>query len=147
MGGRAVRCALGAALLTLALGAGEARAEIGPPWCGTPEPDAAANLPDGTQAGHPLGSFPHIPTYAIGCTLEQIQSRSNGRMKIEIAGRSVQNRPIYLVTIDARETEAQRVASDNYAAVHATALSDPAASIARLEAAGTAIKAPALFQG
>ena len=147
MGGRAVRCALGATLLTLALGAGEAQAQVGPPWCGTPEPDAAANLPDGTQAGQPLGSFPHIPTYAIGCTLEQIQSRSNGRMKIEIAGRSVQGRPLYLVTIDARETEAQRVASDNYAAVHATALTDPAASIAKLEAAGTAIKAPALFQG
>ena len=68
-------------------------------------------------------------------------------MKVEIAGRSVQNRPLYLVTIDARETEAQRVASDNYAAVHATALTDPAASLARLAAAGTAIKAPALFQG
>ena len=36
-----------------------AAAAIGPPWCGTPEPDAAEALPStGT-------SFPHIPTYAI----------------------------------------------------------------------------------
>jgi hypothetical protein len=74
-------------------------------------PDAAGNLPDGTQAGHPAGSFPHIPTYAIGCTLEQLAGASNGRMKLEVAGRSVQDRPLYLVTIDARETEAQRLAS------------------------------------
>ena len=40
-----------------------------PPWCGTPETDAAANLPDGSQTTHPVGSFPHIPYYAIGCTL------------------------------------------------------------------------------
>ena len=137
-----------AAVAALALtGATDAHAAIAPPWCGTPETDAAASLPDGTQPGQPAGSFPHIPAYAIGCTLEQLAAASNGRMKVEIAGRSVQNRPLYLVTIDARETEAQRLASDNYAAVHATALTDPAASQAKLAAVGTAIKAPALFQG
>src|SRR3954447_17932581 len=139
-------CGLVAAIAALALtGAADAQAAIAPPWCGTPEVDAAANLPDGTQAGQPAGSFPHIPTYAIGCTLERLTAASGGRMKLEVVGRSVQNRPLYLVTIDARETEAQRVASDNYAAVHATALSDPAGSLAKLTAAGDAIKAPALF--
>ena len=76
-----------------------------------------------------------VPAHAgrtrIGCTLERIQAASNGRMKIEIAGRSVQDRPLYLVTIDDRSTEALRTASDNYAAIHATQLSDPVASMAR----------------
>jgi hypothetical protein len=28
----------------------------------------------------PVGSFPHIPYYAIGCTLQDIQARSAGRI-------------------------------------------------------------------
>ena len=58
-----------------------AAAAIGPPWCGTPEPDSAEALPStGT-------SFPHIPYYAIGCTLADIQSRSlDGRMSLEVHG-------------------------------------------------------------
>ena len=71
MGGRGLRT-LACAVAVFACGAGEARAQIAaPPWCGTSEPDAAGALPDGTQAGHPAGSFPHIPTYAIGCTLDR----------------------------------------------------------------------------
>ncbi|MBE2314995.1 hypothetical protein DVA67_003350 [Solirubrobacter sp. CPCC 204708] len=143
-----MRRALGCALAVLACTAGEAGAQIvAPPWCGTVEPDAAAALPDGTRAGDPAGSFPHIPAYAIGCTLDKIAAASNGRMKVEEVGRSVQGRPLYLATIDARETEAQRTASDNYKAIRATQLSDPAASLAKLAAAGDAVKAPALFQG
>ena len=45
------------------------------------EPDAAEELPDGTDPGDPPGSFPHIPYYAIGCTLEDIaepQRRPHG---------------------------------------------------------------------
>jgi hypothetical protein len=61
-------------------------AAIEPPWCGTPEPDAAAALPDGSQPTHPPGSFPHIPYYAIGCTLDSIAARSGGRMKVEVIG-------------------------------------------------------------
>src|SRR5690349_6062547 len=148
MGGRTVRRALTCALIASACVVGEAEAQIvAPPWCGTPEADAAGALPDGTQAGQPAGSFPHIPTYAIGCTLDRIAAASNGRMKVEVVGRSVQNRPLHLVTIDARETEAQRTASDNYKAIRATQLSDPMASLAKLTAAGDAVKAPALFQG
>ena len=60
-----------------------AAAAIGPPWCGTPEPDAAEALPStGT-------SFPHIPVYAIGCTLADIESRSlDGRMSVRGARHS-----------------------------------------------------------
>ena len=32
-----------------------------PPWCGTPEPDAAENLPDEAEPEDPRGIFPHIP--------------------------------------------------------------------------------------
>ena len=55
--------------------AGSAQAvEIEPPWCGTPEPDAAGALPDGSNPTDPVGSFPHIPYYAIGCTLDAIKA-------------------------------------------------------------------------
>src|SRR5919201_1831144 len=64
------------AVLLLALAAAltpaTARGAIAPPWCGTAEPDAAASLPDGSQPTDPVGSFPHIPYYAIGCTLQAI---------------------------------------------------------------------------
>src|SRR5690349_3386279 len=100
MGGRTVRRALACAVAVFACGAADARAQqiVGPPWCGTPEADAAGALPDGTQAGQPAGSFPHIPTYAIGCTLDRIANASNGRMQVEVVGRSVQGRPLHLVT-------------------------------------------------
>ncbi len=92
-----------AAIACSLVAAGGARAAIAPPWCGTPEPDAAENLP----ADEP-GSFPHIPYYAIGCTLEDIQSRSDGRMEIEVIGQSVLGRDMYKVTINALDTRAQQ---------------------------------------
>src|SRR5215212_351136 len=70
------------------LGASTAGAAIAPPWCGTPIPDATAALPDGSSPTHPVGSYPHIPWYAIGCTLERIQSESNGRMTYRVTGKS-----------------------------------------------------------
>src|SRR5262245_36624507 len=75
-----------AAALTVA---GPAAGAIAPPWCGTPEPDAAENLPS-------ANSFPHIPYYAIKCTLDDIQSRSlDGRMTVEQIGVSALGRPLY----------------------------------------------------
>ena len=77
-----VRRPAGAARRAARLGS-PAAAEIAPPWCGTPEPDAAEALPStGTSA-------PHISVYAIGCTLADIQSRSlDGRMSLEVHGTS-----------------------------------------------------------
>ena len=97
-----------AAIACLLLGASGAGAAIEPPWCGTPMPDAAENLPDGTDPADPPGSFPHIPYYAIGCTLEDIASRSGGRMEVEVIGRSALGRDMYKVTINALDTRAQR---------------------------------------
>jgi hypothetical protein len=71
-------------------------------------PDAAENLPDGTDPADPPGSFPHIPYYAIGCTLEDIESRSEGRMETEVIGQSAGGHDMYKVTINALDTRAQR---------------------------------------
>jgi hypothetical protein len=101
-----------AAVVCSLVGATGASAAIEPPWCVTPmsspdagplTPDAAENLP----ANLP-GSFPHIPYYAIGCTLDDIASRSNGRMQVEVIGRSALGRDMYKVTINALDTRAQQ---------------------------------------
>ena len=92
---------LALALFTVSLGlAGNAGAQLTPPWCGTPVPDAAENLPDGTDPTDPVGSFPHIPYYAIKCTLDQIESQEIGnRMSVEQIGVSATGRPLYGVVI------------------------------------------------
>jgi len=139
-----------AILLALALGApvavvAPAGADIAPPWCGTPEPDAAENLPDGTDPGDPPGSFPHIPVYAIGCTLESIEAESNGRMTVEVIGQSARGRDMYFVTLNSLETQAQRDAFDGYRKVRRHALSDPARSQDLLESEGE-VKVPVFIQ-
>jgi Zinc carboxypeptidase len=114
------------ALLAASLiGATTARADIAPPWCGTPMTDAAENLPDGTDPTDPPGSFPHIPYYAIGCTLERIESQSGGRMNVEVTGESALGRDMYRVTINALETADQRAAYSRFERIRRRALSDP----------------------
>ena len=85
---------LALAALTVSLGlVGNASAQLTPPWCGTPVPDAAGSLPDGSSPSHPVGSFPHIPYYAIGCTLDQIENDQIGnRMTVEVIGSSALGR-------------------------------------------------------
>ena len=120
-------------LILLALGllvapltvSGTAAAEIAPPWCGTPEPDAAGNLPDGSSPTHPAGSFPHIPYYAIGCTLTDIAARSDGRMTVEVVGPSATGRDMYQVVINALDTKQQRKDFKNWKDIHEDALDDP----------------------
>ena len=116
-----------AALVGFARPAGAA---IAPPWCGTPEPDAAEALPStGT-------SFPHIPTYAIGCTLADIQSRSlDGRMSPRSA-RLVRDRPTALQGRD-------QPAADGRAASVVRPLDD-AAQAGALEPRRRAASAPRL---
>jgi Zinc carboxypeptidase len=110
--------ALVLAVVASLAGASGASADIAPPWCGTPEPDAAEQLP-------PENSFPHIPYYAIGCTLEDIQSRSGGRMSMEVIGQSSTGRDMYGVVINSRETLAQRESYDRLREVLRHALTDP----------------------
>ena len=130
--------------------AGTASGEIAPPWCGTPETDAAAALPDGSDPSHPLGSFPHIPYYAIGCTLEDIADRSDGRMTVEVAGTSATGRDLYKVVINALETRAQRRAYRNWKDIDRYALSNPAFAQRRIQTFqryGYDFKIPLFIQG
>ena len=119
-----LRRLLAVCLVTLAVplaGATTARADIAPPWCGTKVPDAAENLP----ANLP-GSFPHIPYYAIGCTLQSIQDRSiGGRMSLEVIGKSALGRDMYLVTINALGTREQRNGYSRLRDILRRATSDP----------------------
>jgi Zinc carboxypeptidase len=124
-----------------------ANAQVAPPWCGTPEPDAAENLPDGTDPGDPPGSFPHIPYYAIGCTLEGIEDRSDGRMDVDVIGESALGRDMYGVVINELETSQQRRDYARWRAVRAIALRDPARAQRLVRAFGDDIKIPLWIQG
>src|SRR5215208_427830 len=134
------------ALLLCFVGSAHAVA-IEPPWCGTPEPDVAGALPDGSNPTDPAGSFPHIPYYAIGCTLEDIAARSGGRMQVRVAGRSALGRDLYEVTINALDTTARRQAFQRWQEVRRVALDDPARAQALLASANGAIKVPIFIQG
>ena len=143
------RCWMLAFVMAVALLAppATAGAAIEPPWCGTPMTDAAENLPDGTDPTDPVGSFPHIPYYAIGCTLEDIAARSDGRMQVEVAGRSALGRDMYKVTINALDTVARRRDFQAWQEVRRVALDDPARGQALVARAGDAIKVPIFIQG
>ena len=131
-----------ALLAALLASAQSAPAAIAPPWCGTPEPDAAANLPStGT-------SFPHIPVYAIGCTLADIQSRSlDGRMSLEVHGTSATDRPLYKVVINQLQTDAQQASYDHWTTLRRQALTNPAAAQRQLAAWRDRVKVPLFIQG
>ena len=128
--------------------AGSARAvAIEPPWCGTPEPDAAGALPDGSNPSDPVGSFPHIPYYAIGCTLDAIKAESIGnRMSVRVFGHSALGRPMYLVTINALETPDQRRGFERWSKIRRRALDDPTKAIADLDGYGDDVKVPIFIQ-
>jgi hypothetical protein len=123
-----------------------AQADPAPPWCGTPTPDAAEDLPDGSEATDPVGSFPHIPYYAIGCTLEAIAGRSNGRMTLETVGKSALGRDLYVVTINALDTPMQRRDFRAWQQIRKAALENPAQGQALLARHGAEVKVPLFIQ-
>jgi len=124
---------------------GSAGAE--PPWCGTPTSDAAENLPDGTDPSDPVGSFPHIPYYAIRCTLEEIVASSNGRMSLEVIGKSALDRDLFLVTVNAQDTVQQRKDFQAWQQVRRVALTDPVRGQGLLDSFGNDVKVPIFIQG
>jgi len=142
---RLVSVVLSATVLLLAgltFSAAPAAAEIGPPWCGTPEPDAAAALPS-----DPPLNFPHIPYYAIGCTLEEIQAESDGRMSIDVIGPSANGRDMFLVTINDLDSKYQRKAFANWKKVRRDALTKPAKAQKALRKFDGQVKVPLFIQG
>jgi Zinc carboxypeptidase len=142
------------ALLATVLAAAPAQAQVNlddsdvaPPWCGVPVPDAAENLPDGTDPSDPPGSFPHIPYYAIQCTLEDIVASSNGRMTLEVMGKSALGRDLFLVTVNALDTVQQRKDWQAWQQVRKVALTDPARGQQLLASYGDDVKVPLYIQG
>ena len=131
-----------AVLATALIGSSSAGAAIAPPWCGTPEPDAAGSLPStGT-------SFPHIPYYAIKCTLDDIQARSlDGRMSVEVIGKSATGRDLYKVVINQLKTGAQKQAYFRWTHLRARVLTEPAWAQSQLALFGDGIKVPLYIQG
>jgi hypothetical protein len=107
-----------------------------PPWCGTPEPDASEQL-DG---------FPHIPHYAIGCTLADIQSRSHGRMRTEVIGHSALGKAMYGVVINRLRTRRERRDYLTWRTIRAVALERPSLAQLLLRRAGDDVKLPIFVQ-
>lgn len=138
----AVLSATALLLAYLTFWAAPAAAEIEPPWCGTPEPDAAEALPS-----DPPLNFPHIPYYAIGCTLEEIEAESDGRMSIEVIGQSATGRDMFLVTINARHSRDQRKAFANWNKLRRDALTRPAKAQRKLRKLDGEVKVPLYIQG
>jgi Zinc carboxypeptidase len=110
-------------------------------------PDAAEALPDGTDPTDPPGSFPHIPYYAIGCTLDSIAAQSNGRMKVEVIGQSALGRDMYLVTINELSTQSQRRDYANWQLLRSLSRSRPGLAQRLLDQMGGRVKVPLEIQG
>jgi Zinc carboxypeptidase len=141
-----LRCCLVLALALVALPASASAAE--PPWCGTPETDAAENLPDGTDPADPEGSFPHIPYYAVGCTLEDIQDRAReNRMRMRVIGQSALGRDMYGVVINRLKTRQEQRDYINWLKVRRVMLDDPSKAQRMLDRFGDDVKVPIYVQG
>ena len=135
-----------AALAVALIGSAPASAAIGPPWCGTPSPDGTAALPDGTLPTDPVGSYPHIPWYAIGCTLDAIAAQSNGRMTVKVIGHSALGRDMYMATINALGTKTQRRNFKNWEKFRSLALKEPWRAQVGLWSMQDAVKVPIYVQ-
>jgi hypothetical protein len=117
-----------------------ASAEIAPPWCGTPQPEGVTDV-QSLQAN----SFPHIPWYAMECTLERIAGDSNGRMTFEVTGQSALGRDMYVAVLNALDTPQQRQDYQNWLQIRKIALDDPARAQDLLGRFGDNVKVPVMI--
>jgi zinc carboxypeptidase len=134
----------------------------GPPWDGTPISHGigptygeewcaptAGEYVDEWQAP-PLALMPYA---AIGCTLDNIQQEADdagvpARVDVQqIGSTTVHKRPIYGVVVDARETAAQRTASDHWRQIRELALTNPARAQQLIDRWGDQTKVPIYVQG
>jgi Zinc carboxypeptidase len=117
----------------------------GEKWCAP----TAGEYVDDWQAP-PLALMPYA---AVGCTLDKIrrEAASAGiprRLHVqEIGSSTVGDRPIYGVVVDARETAAQRTASDHWQRIRRLALSDPERAQDLIDRWGDRTKVPIYVQG
>ena len=93
------------------------------------------------------GSFPHIPYYAIGCTLESIAAQSGGRMAVEVAGTSALGRDMYRVTINALDTNAATEGIPELAGDPARRPDRPGARAGAASRGRRRVKVPIFIQG
>jgi Zinc carboxypeptidase len=133
-----------------------------PPWDGTPispglgptygeewcAPSAGEYVDE--WQGPPLALMPYA---AVGCTLdlirrEAVEAGVPRRLQVqEIGSSTVHDRPIYGVVVDARETPAQRLASDHWQRIRNLALTDPERAQELAERWGDTTKVPIYVQG
>lgn len=104
-------------------------------------PDAAENLPTTGP-----GAFPHIPYYAIRCTLDRIAAQSGGRMKVEVIGQSALGRDMFLVTINELSTNDQRRDYANWKLLDKLSRSRPGLAKRLLDQMGGHVKVPLMIQ-
>ena len=89
------------------------------------------------------------PVHAVldDCTLEDIVASSQGRMSLEVIGKSALGRDMFLVTVNAQDTVQQRKDFQAWQQVRKVALTDPVRAQALLAAAGENVKVPLFVQG
>ena len=106
----------------------------------------SARIPTASDPSHPVGSYPHIPWYAIGCTLDAIAAQSNGRLTVEVIGQSALGRDMYLATINALDTKHQKQSFKNWQKFRKLALTEPKQAQIGLWSMHDKIKVPLYIQ-
>lgn len=146
----AATLALAAGWLPISAGADE----LSPPWNGEPvSPGLGPTY--GEEWCAPVGSenvpqtppLAIIPYGAIRCTLEKFEQEAAAagvpdRMEVEVIGKSVLNREIYGVVVNALETPEQVRDSERWFEIRSMMLTDPAGAQALLESYGDEVKIP-----
>ena len=129
---RTIGLVLAALGLAVGLGSSTGSAAIAPPWCGTPETDAAAALPDGSDPSHPVGSFPTSRTTRSAARSTRSQRGAVGGCRSRRPARPALGREMFRVTINAFDTNERRQAFHNWQEIRRVALTDPARAQALL---------------
>ena len=137
-----------AALAVALIGSTPASAAIGPPWCGTPSPDATAALPDGT--GRPTRSAASRTSRGTRSAARSTQIEARSTATDDGRGhRPVGARPRHVPR--RRSTRSRRSSRRGLQALAASsaklALEDPGRAQDPVSSAATTIKVPDLHPG
>ena len=122
-----------------------AGAAIAPPWCGTPEPDAAGNLPDDL----PTAPDPELPAHPL--LRDRVHARQHRRCERRPhdgrALRQVRSRPRQVPRGHQRAGQSQAQDYKNWQKVRRYALGDPERAQDMLAKVGDDVKVPLFIQG
>ena len=107
-------------------------------------PDSRAT---GRELADPPGrQLPAHPVVRVRLHAADIQARSNGRMDVKVIGQSALGRDLYLVTINALDTNQQRRDFQTWQNIRKIALTEPARAQGMLDRAGDDVKVPIFVQ-